>query len=359
MKVMLIAMMALMLALPNWANAQDDAEAVSEAERAAAREALREEIEQARREVAEAARELARVQRKLADADIETVHVERLRAFEQLEEMEEREEFRALESEMAGMGERIRREVVRGLRMTRPRLGVLLGDEDDANAIVGVTPGSGAEKAGIESGDRLVSINGQAVDASDSRSLRTAMAGVDADDTIPVEIERDGERLSLDVTVSSPARNVHVITHDIKGPPAAPDAPHAPRMDREVIVLEGGESRLVPEHPLPPRLAGLGRHSDMISNHAGLESYFGTAQGVVVLRIDSDNPLQLRDGDVVLSIDGEAVSRPVEIGRTLLGRSGSAVSLDVMRDGERVTIEATLPEGEHLSLLAPRGIRGF
>lgn len=346
MRVILIVMMTLALAAPQLARSQEEASAVSEAEETAMREALREELEQARREVAEAARKLARVQRELSDLDLAVIRTGQLKGLD--------EELQVLEGEMVGVGMHINREVVRRLQTNRPRLGVLLGNEDDANAIVGVTPGSGAEKAGIESGDRLVSINGREVDASDSDSLRAAMEGVEADDTVPVEIERDGESLTLDVTVSSPARNVHVITHDdIKRPPAAPDAPDAPRVDREVMVFQGGDRERIPEHPLPPRLAGLGRYSDMISNHEGLEAYFGTAEGVIVLRIDADNPLELQDGDVVLRIDGEMVSRPVDIGRSLLGRGGAAVSLDVMRDGQRVTIDAQLPEGKNLSLIAP------
>ncbi len=347
MRVMLIALTILTLAASQWASAQDEASGADAAEKAAKREALRAELEHARSEVAEAARKLARIQRELADADIEAVR------FERLEELEEMEHLKGLEAEMAGMGERIHREVVRGLRMTRPRLGVLLGGEDDPNEIVGVTPGSGAEKAGIESGDRLIAIDGQAVDAADPDSLRAPMEGVEAGDSVPVEIERNGERMTLDVTVSSPARNFHVITHDIKGPPPAPDAPDAPdapRIDREVIVIDG-DREWVPEPPLPPRLAGLGRHSDMISNHAGLAGYFGTAEGVVVLRIDPENPLRLQDGDVVLSIDGESVSRPVEIGRVLLGRGGDTVSLEVMRAGERITIDAELPGSKAVSAL--------
>ncbi|MDZ7791449.1 MAG: PDZ domain-containing protein [Xanthomonadales bacterium] len=337
MKALLIALTALMLSVPPALMAQDDAGAERTVEERAEREALREELEQARRKVAEAAREMARIQRQLADEEVANIRIERLKALEGMEE------------ELAGMEERIHREVIRGLRMTRPRLGVLLGGEDETNEIVGVTPGSGAEKAGIESGDRLVSINGREVDAADPESLRASMEGVEPGDTVPVEIERDGERVTLDVTVSSPARDFRVITHDIKGPPPAPNAPDAPRIDREVIVLGPGHHG-IPEPPLPPRLAGLGRHSDMISNHAGLERYFGTGEGVVVLRIDAENPLKLVDGDVVLSIDGESVSRPVEIGRTLLGRVGGTVTLEIMRGKERMTIEAELPESEALSI---------
>jgi S1-C subfamily serine protease len=343
MRILITLALTTLLAAPGALLAQSDEEA-SAAEEAAKREALRAELDEARQAVAEAARTMARIQRELADTEAEHIRVERLRTIE------------GLEAEMAGLEARVHREVARGLRLTRPRLGVLLGGDDDANEIVGVTPGSGAEKAGIESGDRLVAINGQAVDAGDPESLRAPLEGLEPGDTVPVEVERGGERLSLEVTLSSPARGLRVITHDIKGPPpapGAPDAPGAPRMDREVIVL-GPDHEWVaepPVPPLPPGLAGLGRHSDMISNHAGLEPYFGTADGVVVLRIDDDNPLTLRDGDVVLSIDGEAVTRPVEIGRVLLGRGGETVTLEVMRGGERITIDAELPGSRAVSAL--------
>lgn len=344
MRTLLIVFIALMLGIPQALVAQDDTGAETVAEERAEREALREELEQARREVAEAAREMARIQRQLADEEVENIRIERLKTLE------------GMEDELGGMEERIHREVIRGMRMARPALGVLLGDGGEANKIFGVTPGSGAEKAGIRAGDRLISINNSRVDAAEPQSLRSAMEGLEPGDSVPVEIERDGERMTIDVTVSSPARDFRVITHNILGPPpGAPDAPDAPRVTREVLVLEDNSSVPAPPRPpRPPRLAGLGRHSDMISNHAGLEPYFGTGEGVVVLRIDADNPLQLQDGDVVLSIDGETVSRPVEIGRALLGRGGETVTLEVMRGGERTTIEAVLPEDRSMSALTHR-----
>lgn len=342
MRTLLVLFTVLMLGTPFVAQAQSEDPAKASAEEAAEREALREEFEAARREVADAARKMARIRRELADMDVEALRSGQLKDLD--------EHLQVLEGEMVDVGTLMHKEVTRRLRMNRPRLGVLLGGENDANEIVGVTPGSGAEKAGIESGDRLVAINGQEVDASDPESLRAPVEDVEPGDTVPVEIERDGERMTLDVTVTSPARDFRVITHDIKGPPLAADAPDAPRMDREIIVLRG-DGDLMPAPPLPPRLAGLGRRSDMISNHAGLEPYFGTAEGVVVLRIDADNPLKLEDGDVVLSIDGESVSRPVDIGRALLGQDGETVTLEVMRGGERLTIEAELLEPKAVSAL--------
>ena len=338
MRTLKILMTLMLLAASTALLAQSD-EASASAEERAQREALRAELEQARTEVAEAARKLARIQRELSDGALGDLQFERLREFESMHE------------EMAGMEERIHREVIRGLRMSRPRLGVLLGDDDDPNTIMGLTPGSGAEKAGIQAGDRLLSINGQDVDAGEMSSLRDAMEGVESGDTVPVAVDRDGERLEFDVTVSSPARDVRVLTHDIMGAPRAPDAPHAPGIEREVFVIERGPGD-APRPPMPPRvphMAALGHHSDMMSNHAGLEPYFGTAEGVLILRVDADNPLQLRDGDVVLRIDGEAVSRPVDIGRALLGHGGDTITLEVLRAGERMTLEAELPEAEAVS----------
>ncbi len=338
MKILLIALASLMLMAPHPVVAQDDGNADVPAEEKVSQDALKQELEQARRKVAEAAREVARIQRQLADAEVAGIQLERLEALE------------GMKGELARMQAHIDEEVVRKMGMTRPRLGVLLGGKGDANEIVGVTPGTGADKAGIRAGDRLISINGKNVDASERSSLRAAMEGIEAGDTVPVEIERAGERITLDVEASSPARDFHVFKHDIPVPPHPPDAP---RIEREVIVVDG-EHHWAPEPPmppLPPHLAGLGRHSDLISNHAGLEPYFGTAEGVLVLRIDADNPLKLEDGDVVLMIDGEAVSRPVEIGRALLGRGGETVTLEVMRAGELITVHAELPAPRAVSAL--------
>lgn len=344
MRSTLITLIILLLGMPLGTMAQTEGESdTASAEAAEHRKVLREELAAARREVAEAARKLARVRRQLADMNLEVLRIGELKTLD--------EQMRALEGGVADVGSLMNTEVIRRLRLQHgpPRLGVLLGGKDDTNEIVGVTPGTGAEKAGIHAGDRLISINGKMVDASERASLRVAMEGIEAGDSVPVEIERAGERIALDVEVSSPARDFHVLMRDIPAPPLAPDAPH---IEREVIIADG-ERHLKPEPPmpqLPPHLAGLGRHSDLVSNHAGLEPYFGTSEGVLVLRIDADNSLKLQDGDVVLMIDGEAVSRPVEIGRGLLGRGGQTVTLEVMRGGERVTIEAEVPESRAVSV---------
>ncbi|MFW5816600.1 MAG: PDZ domain-containing protein, partial [Wenzhouxiangella sp.] len=114
----------------------------------------------------------------------------------------------------------------------------------------------------------------------------------------------------------------------------------------------------LPAPPLPPRLAGLGRETDLVSNHAGLADYFGTEQGVLVLRIAEDNPLQLRSGDVILTIDGEAVARPVDVGRLVMTRQpDEEVSLELMRAGRQIEVVGTIPESSLLGSAIRAGLR--
>lgn len=314
-------LLALLLIMPLASWSQDDT-TMSDEERAV----LEQELEQAREEVARAAREIARIQRQLVDEEKATHWIER-----EIETVEGKEVDRIYLSHRD--------------RLVRPRLGVLLDSrEGRGDVVVGLTPGSGADSAGILPGDRLIAINGEAVDADDPESFGEPLDDVDPGDSVLVEIERKGDSQTLEVEVSSsmPGKR-RVFERRIQR-----DGDN----NTELMIIgpeySDGNTRTLrppqaPRPPRSPRLAGLGRHSDLISNHAGLERYFGTGEGVVVLRIDAENPLQLEDGDVVLTIDGEAVSRPVEVGTALMGRGGGTVTLEIMRGGERTTLEARLP----------------
>lgn len=296
---------------------------------------LRQQIQQARDEMAEAARRMARLQRELG-ADDSRIEILRLRG------------------EAPDAGERDaplwfgdHGDLAFG--KFPPRLGVLLGGpgSDSANEVIGLTPGGGAEAAGIEQGDRLVSVNGKPVAEGAPESIRGALKDIEAGNSVAVVVERDGERLDFDVETSSIAADVRVF--------GLRSTPEDGEFEREIVImrpdgplgLSGDAPRLL-KPPFPPRaplFSVLGHDSDLISNHAGLERYFGTADGVVVLRIDPDNDFGLRDGDVVLRLDDEAINRPVDLGRLLLGHDpGDEVVLEIMREGVLTQIPATIPE---------------
>ncbi|MEX0914796.1 MAG: PDZ domain-containing protein [Wenzhouxiangellaceae bacterium] len=290
---------------------------------------LQKQLREARMEMAEAARRMARLQREMGkhQGKMEAMHLR----FSNGDNGD-------LTTLLEGMDELRIGELA--LEDMPPRLGVLLGGPgtDQANEIVGLTPGGGAEAAGLQRGDLLVSVNGRAVGTDQPDEVREILAEVEAGATVPVVVERDGEQLNFEVETSSALRDVRVMVRRM--------APDGDGHEREIIIR--GPDALPPIPPMPPlapRFSGLGRDSDLISNHAGLEPYFGTADGVVVLRIDPDNAFNLRDGDVVLSLDNETVQRPVELGRLLLGHApGDQVVIEVMRQGVLTQLQATVPE---------------
>ncbi len=329
--------------------------ALAEETSASELEDVRAQLEAARMEVAEAAQKLARLQRELGvedgerqvrvwrsrdDADIEIEHI-----------VDEEFSFFAMP----------------------PRLGVILGEPDNGNGnlVIGVTPGSGAEAAGIRQDDRLITVAGRDVQDNTIQTVREILADREAGETIEVMVQRGDEtELTLGVEVGSPVRDLTIIARQFGdmgtelGREMSIIGQRLGEMggDIEIEVFQGlegleGLSEL-PFPPLPPRLAGLGSKTDLASNHEGLAAYFGTGEGVLVLRIADDNPLNLNSGDVILSLDGQVVNRPVEIGRELMAREpGEDIVLQVMRAGDRMELSGKIPEPTVLGSAIRSGIR--
>lgn len=283
-------------------------------------DALRSQLEQARTELAETARRVAEISRKLSGVETGSAFGWTFRTDEDID--------------ISGLQdiETIKHDLVRGLRMP-PRIGVLLGgDEDDTRTIVAVTPGSGAEQAGLQVGDVLVAINGKPVSGDNAGSVREAMAGVEPGQNVKVEIERDGKKQEFDVKTGSIERDIRMVVRTLPG------------MDGE-FRLHLPELPIAPLAPILRRFSALGPGAELIGNHAGLAPYFGTGEGVLVLRIAEDNPLGLRDGDVILTVDREAVADPVDLGSRLAGYdTGAEVRLEVMREGVLTELRGTVPE---------------
>ncbi|WP_150046638.1 MULTISPECIES: DegQ family serine endoprotease [Methylomonas] len=68
-----------------------------------------------------------------------------------------------------------------------------------------VETGSAAEKAGIEPGDIIVAVNGQAI-KNGSSQIRTAIGLLQVGDTATIEVIRGGERLSFQAVIGKPKR---------------------------------------------------------------------------------------------------------------------------------------------------------
>lgn len=71
--------------------------------------------------------------------------------------------------------------------------------------ITGVVSGSGAEKAGLQAYDRIISIDGTEI--SDYTTLSSYIKSKSVGDTVTLVVSRNGQEISIDVTLSSSADN--------------------------------------------------------------------------------------------------------------------------------------------------------
>lgn len=69
----------------------------------------------------------------------------------------------------------------------------------DGAVVANVSPGSPAEKGGIETGDVIVKVNGVRLESG--RQLPTLVAGLQPNKTVPIDVIRDGKPKTLRVTI--------------------------------------------------------------------------------------------------------------------------------------------------------------
>ncbi len=85
----------------------------------------------------------------------------------------------------------------------RAIIGVLLDQEAPNARIQSVQPGFGASRAGIRSGDVILTVNGTAV--KDNEELRSALSDFREGVIVELRLERDGEELNVSVEMKSDA----------------------------------------------------------------------------------------------------------------------------------------------------------
>jgi S1-C subfamily serine protease len=76
-----------------------------------------------------------------------------------------------------------------------------------------------------------------------------------------------------------------------------------------------------------------------------LGQYFGTTDGVLVIRGPKDSSLGLKGGDVVQAVDGRKPAGPSHLLRILRSYDrGETFKLDILRNRKRETVTARLGE---------------
>ena len=259
--------------------------------------------------------------------------------------------------------------------LQRPLLGVILEPDEGAGVrIAAVTPQSGADKAGLRSGDRITTIEGKPLEGSDANArlaaARARLGVLDAKTPVAVGYVRDGRNATVKV---KPSTGDHLIMlHNSDGDFEFSGAPRmhigpdgqvrgearvvhfapggvAPQIRREIIREDLCDDRADCRLPLLAeafRWNGL----NLASLDKNLGRYFGTDHGVLVLSIP-EGMGGLQPGDVLPTVDGKAVNTPREAMAAAHARApGSAVSVEYLRDRKVLSTKMTLPERAVLRL---------
>ena len=240
----------------------------------------------------------------------------------------------------------------------RARLGVVVALEEKETDSLGafiqsVSRDGPAARAGLRSGDIITRLDGQSVlSPTTRRGDRESQPGVrlielaaklEPNDTIAVEYLRgDARRTTTLVTGDEPINAWNWDT----------ELPFTMRVSPEI--MRGTEDIRLQELPRRMEIERSPMASFMFLNglldleaaplNSDLGWYFGTTDGVLIVRVPEDSPLGLRPGDVVVRVDGREPSSPGNLMRILRSYdAGDEIRFDVMRQKRQQTVTGRLP----------------
>jgi hypothetical protein len=241
----------------------------------------------------------------------------------------------------------------------RARLGIKVNlqarETDSLGAYVqSVTPNGPAARAGIRSGDLITKLDGKSVLAGGSAELQAdaqqsppglrlieLAARLEPNDTVRLEFLRGKDR-----------KTVSLVTEDEPDTFAGgPDGPGGPR-----VMLRrfgpGDDDRLqvgdfMGDFGPGSRLEFLGGGPlgdlELAPLNPDLGAYFGTTEGVLVIRAPKDGGLGLKGGDIVQAVDGRKPASPAHLLRILRSYDrGETFKLDILRSRKPQTVSARL-----------------
>ncbi len=289
---------------------------------------------------------------------------------------EEEEELRAMEAKKEAYSERLREAEVRMeiaarevAKLTQerlpqmlelrsrmefsntPRIGITIDGVDESGPVEGVeiggvTPESAADDAGLHAGDVITAVNGESMSAESSQGanelLLDFMQGVEEGDELKVEYLRDGKVASVGLlprvmemhafTWAPDGQNLH-----IEGIPGVPNVIREFKFERGF-----------------PWVGSAWGSMELVELNEGLGKYFGTDTGLLVVSAPELDGVELKDGDVIQSIDGREPTDVRHAMRILSSyESGESLELGIMRDKKKRTIKVEIPENQRGALFAP------
>jgi S1-C subfamily serine protease len=249
------------------------------------------------------------------------------------------------------------------LSFSRGRIGVVVKTDADAQAdrvgarVEAVTPGGPADKAGLKAGDVITHFNGAALGGAEAAGGRESGPGLQL-----IRLARalePGDTVRVAYRRGTDARNTTLVAVDIENAwemalprPPLPGDPRE-RPDARQRVEEGFPRMMLWGSPW--------LDLELVSLNADLGEYFGTREGVLVVKASPDESLPLKGGDVILSIDGREPTTPGHAMRILRSyAAGESVKIEIRRKQRRQTVTWIVQQREEgLFHRERRGERGL
>lgn len=223
---------------------------------------------------------------------------------------------------------------------SRGRIGVVVqtdavaADDKIGARIEAVTPGGPADDAGLKAGDIITRFKGTALggvageddESGPGMKLIELARALEPGDTVQVEYRRGTEN-----------KRATIVAEDLGNSWSM--TPRGEFMGPDFRVLEDGMRGFEFTMGLP-----WGR-LELVTLNPDLAEYFGTREGVLVVKAPADSSLALKGGDVIVTIGGRKPTSPSHAMRILGSyEAGENVAIEIVRKQRRSTVTWTVPE---------------